>query len=78
MNDKKIFVQISEGLGNQMFMFANAYSLSKKLNRKLIIDNISGYKKKKNILRNHQKYMLNHFCINFDLVKNNLLVNFFF
>ena len=28
---KKIIVEISEGLGNQMFMYAHAYSLSKNL-----------------------------------------------
>ena len=28
---KKIIVKISEGLGNQLFMYANAFSLSKKI-----------------------------------------------
>jgi len=32
-----IIVQISEGLGNQFFMYAHAYALSKKLEKKLLI-----------------------------------------
>ena len=58
---KKLIVEISEGLGNQMFMYAHAYALSKKLNYNLIIDDKSGYSKNKNLLRNHQKYMLDNF-----------------
>ena len=37
--EKKIILRLSNGLGNQMFMYASAYSLAKKLNRKLLIDN---------------------------------------
>lgn len=61
---KKIIVEIAEGLGNQMFMYANAFSLSKKLNYELLIDDTSGYSKKKNIQRSHSKYMLHYFEIN--------------
>lgn len=43
----KLIVRISEGLGNQLFMYANAYALSKKINYKLFVDNISAYKKLK-------------------------------
>ena len=43
-----IIVQISEGLGNQFFMYAHAYALSKKLEKKLLIDDTSGYYKNKN------------------------------
>ena len=46
---KKLIVEISEGLGNQMFMYANAYALSKQLNYNLIIDDKSGYSKNKNL-----------------------------
>ena len=35
---KKIIVEIAEGLGNQFFMYAHAYSMSKKLNYELFID----------------------------------------
>ncbi len=59
----EITVQIAEGLGNQLFMYAHAYALAQKLDRKLMIDNTSGYFKKKNSLRNHQVYMLNFFEI---------------
>ena len=41
---KKIIAKISEGLGNQFFMYANAYSLSKKINYRLFISiHESGY-----------------------------------
>mgnify|MGYP001201453384 FL=1 len=60
---KNIIVEISEGLGNQMFMYAHAYALSRELNYNLIIDNKSGYSKNKNLLRSHQKYMLDNFLL---------------
>ena len=44
---KRLKVEIAEGLGNQLFMYANAYALSKKLGYDLLIDNTSGYSKKK-------------------------------
>ncbi len=44
---KKIITRISEGLGNQLFMYANSYALSKKLNYEFYIDGISAYKKLK-------------------------------
>ena len=48
MISKKIVVKIAAGLGNQMFMYANAYTLSKKYSLNLTIDNTSGYFQKKN------------------------------
>ena len=42
---KKLIVRISEGLGNQLFMYANAYSFSKKMGYDLLIDSITAYKK---------------------------------
>ena len=45
--EKKLIVEIAEGLGNQLFMYSHAYSLSKKLGYKIQIDNTSGYSKKK-------------------------------
>ena len=45
---KRIIVEIAEGLGNQLFMYAHAYSMAKKLNYELFIDNQSGYSFKKN------------------------------
>ena len=49
IREKKICVEISENLGNQMFMYAHAYALSKKLDRNLYIDNESAYSKKNSI-----------------------------
>ena len=46
----KITVEISEGLGNQLFMYSHAYALAKKINYDLYIDNTSGYSRKKNTL----------------------------
>ena len=67
---KKIIVQIAEGLGNQLFMYAHAYSMAKKLNYELFIDNKSGYSFKKNTLRKHQKYMLDSFYIDQNYAPN--------
>ncbi|WP_440927002.1 hypothetical protein [Candidatus Pelagibacter sp.] len=60
---KKIVVEIAEGLGNQLFMYAHAYSMAKKLNYELFIDNKSAYSFKKNTQRKHQIYMLDSFNI---------------
>ena len=43
----KIIVQVAEGLGNQLFMYAHAYALSKKTKSDLFIDDVSGFYKKK-------------------------------
>ena len=69
---KKIVVEIAEGLGNQLFMYAFAYSLSKKINYDLMIDKTSGYSKKKNLMRKHQKYMLDNLNINQKYASNKL------
>ena len=64
--NNNLIVQISEGLGNQLFMYAHAYALSKNLNKNLLIDNTTGYYKNKNLLRSHQKFMLNFLNISED------------
>ena len=56
--NKTIVAKISEGLGNQLFMYANAYALSKKFNLNLCLDPYSGYKK-----NNIRSFMLNNFKI---------------
>lgn len=66
---KKIIVKISEGLGNQLFMYANAYSLSKTLGYNLLIDKESGYKDKH--LKNINPYLLDNFCISANLASKN-------
>ena len=53
---KKIIVEIAEGLGNQLFMYAHAYSMAKKLNYELFIDNKSGYSLKKHIKKTSKIY----------------------
>ena len=47
MKKKTVIVKISEGLGNQLFMYANAFSLKKKYQLNLYIDSHSGYYNKK-------------------------------
>ena len=58
----KLIVRIAEGLGNQLFMYAHAYCLSKKINYDLYIDNTSGYFKKKNQVRSYEldKFNIDH------------------
>jgi len=66
---KKIIVRIAEGLGNQLFMYANSLALSKKFNYELNIDNTSGYFKKKN---QNRSYILDKFNISANLSDKNL------
>ena len=56
---KKIITKISEGLGNQLFMYACAFALSKKNDLDFYIDPYSGYFKKKHAY----KYFLHRFNI---------------
>ena len=44
---KKTIVKISEGLGNQLFMYAHAYAFSKKMDYDLYVDASTAYKKLK-------------------------------
>ena len=64
--DRKTIIRISNELGNQMFMYASAYGISKKLNRNLLIDNESAFKSRKNI----SKYGLYNFNISSSIVSN--------
>ena len=66
INNKKLCVEISENLGNQMFMYAHAYALSKKLNRELYVDNESAYLRKKSI----GSYRLDYFNISSRIIDN--------
>ena len=59
---KKAIVKISEGLGNQLFMFANAYSFAKKMGYVLYIDSKTAYKKLK--IRN---FLLDNLMIDLNL-----------
>ena len=40
--DKNLIVKISNGFGNQMFLYAAAYAFSKKLGYNLLIDDETG------------------------------------
>ena len=60
----KCIVRLSEGLGNQLFMYANAYSLSKKIRYELLVDDKSGFIKTKNF----RSYYLNNFNISANIV----------
>ena len=55
---KKIIARISNGFGNQMFLYAAAFSLSKKLNRKLELDIFSGLNslKRKNLSKKFKHF----------------------
>ena len=62
-NEKKVIVRVAEGLGNQLFMYANGLALAKNNDAALYIDDESGFFKKKNRLR-FRKYNLNIFNTN--------------
>ena len=66
-NENLLILRVAEGIGNQLFMYANAFSLSKKYNYKLLIDNTSGYFKKKNQIRS---YELNKFITNLNIASD--------
>ena len=68
---KTLIVRIGEGLGNQLFMYANAYSLSKKFDCILYIDDESGFSKNKR----SRSYNLNIFSIPEQICPENLKFN---
>ena len=65
-NNKKIIVRVAEGLGNQLFMYANGLALAKNNTANLYIDDESGFFKKKNKLR-FRKYNLDIFNTNINI-----------
>ena len=68
---KKLIVRISENIGNQLFMYANAYNIAKKLNYKLYIDHNSAYQNKSKNL--NTSYQLHHFNLDTDSAPNEYL-----
>ena len=58
---KKVIVRLGNGLGNQLFTYAAAYSFAKKNNAKLYVDDESGFYKR-------YKYELHNFNISADIV----------
>ena len=63
---KNIILRLSNEVGNQMFMYAAAYSIAKKMNRLLFLDDQTAFLLKKNI----SSYGLNHFKINAPIVSD--------
>ena len=63
-----IIAKISEGLGNQLFMYSNAYAISKKFNFDLCLDPYTGYYK-----NNIRSFMLNNFNISSTIAPSNLI-----
>ena len=45
----KLIIRLSNEMGNQMFMYASAYSISKELKRTLYIDDETAFLSKKNV-----------------------------
>ena len=68
MIEKKIILRTSNELGNQMFMYASAYAIAKKMDRTLYIDDETAFKSKKNI----SNYGLLNFKISTKICPNNL------
>ena len=56
----KLYLRLSGGLGNQLFMYAYAYAFSKKNNFTLLIDNKTGFERD---FRYQRKYELSYFHI---------------
>ena len=67
MTNKNIIIRLSNELGNQMFMYASSFGISKKLSRSLLVDNETAYLSKKNI----SQYGLNNFKITSEIAPNN-------
>ena len=60
---KKVIVRLGNGLGNQLFTYAAAYSFAKRNNAELYIDDESGFYKR-------YKYELHNFNISSSIVGN--------
>ena len=65
---KKIILRLSNEIGNQMFMYASAYSIAKKMNRELFLDNETAFLSKKNI----SKYGLDNFELSSSITDDKL------
>ena len=64
----KLILRLSNEMGNQLFMYAAGYSISKKLNRELFIDNETAFTSRKNI----SEYGLDNFNFTSSIAPRNL------
>ena len=82
----KLISRISNGLGNQMFIYAASFSIAKKINKDLFIDPYSGLNNdKKKVLNNNfkhkhhePKFRLDIFNLTSKIADDNLCFNTFF
>ena len=65
---KYVYAQLKGGLGNQLFIYAHAKSISVKQNRKLVLDTFSGFINDEKYKRT---YELEKFCISPDNLISN-------
>ena len=72
MVKKKLICRISNGFGNQMFMYAASYAFSKKLNYKLLLDIFSGINQdiKKSFKKDFKHYKPQYELSVFNLTAN--------
>ena len=84
MSKKKLICKISNGFGNQMFMYAASYSFSKQLNCKLFLDTFSGINQdikkslKKGFKHYKPQYELSVFNLTANLLPKDLTFDSFF
>ena len=62
-----LILRVSNGLGNQLFMYASAFAIAKKLNRNLLIDNETAFEARKNVCT----YDLNNFNVTSSIAPDN-------
>lgn len=64
---KTLTIRLSNGLGNQMFMYASSLAIAVETNRKLLIDDETAFLSRKNI----SKYSLDIFALNNNIAPKN-------
>lgn len=68
-----VIVEVSQGLGNQLFMYACAYALAKERNDELMIENSSYYLKDDSTCYMLDKFSVSCVCLPIATPKKNLL-----
>jgi hypothetical protein len=67
--NNNLIVRISNGLGNQLFIYASAFGLAKNMGRNLLIDNQTSFEATQNI----SEYNLNSFNLTSSIAPENLM-----